>query len=193
VLAVGEGAHARRDQHSSGRYLWGAGVERDDHEDHRPGTTEFKYRLPIEDKEKERLTALANTNGGTIIFGVDPDEVTIVGLEDTDIPKSRDRLVNIINTGLTERPHLDGPVEQMLDGKRLMVLIVNANESVPYGVIFKQQRGEHPKYYVRRGAKNFPATPEDIRASVRRSTPSRASRRYRGGDSEQEPLAGYFL
>src|SRR5579859_1909740 len=48
----------------------------------------------------------------------------------------------------------------------------------------------HPKYYVRRGANNFAATPEDIRASVRRWTRrlSRASRRYRGATLSRNVL-----
>ncbi len=49
---------------------------------------EFKYRLPVDDNEKFRtlcsVAAFANTSGGTIVFGVDPDEVTVVGVSVAD-------------------------------------------------------------------------------------------------------------
>jgi hypothetical protein len=135
---------------------------------------EFKYRLPADDKEKFRMlctvAAFANTNGGTLVFGVDRDEMTIVGLSITDFPTERDRLINIIKSGLTESPRLDGPIEQTLDGHQLMLLAVHPSSAVPYGVTLQQQRGEHPKYYVRSGANNFPATPADIRVAVRART-----------------------
>jgi uncharacterized protein YaaQ len=140
------------------------------------GQVEFKYRLPVADKEKARflssVAAFANTSGGTIVFGIDPDEVTVVGLTMTDVPAERDRLLNIIRTGLTESPPVDGPVEQEVDGKQVMVMVVDPGPAVPYGVIFQQNRGEHPKYFVRSGANNFPATPADIRATVAARTQS---------------------
>lgn len=129
---------------------------------------EFKSKLPASDSEKRNVlksvVALANTDGGTIVFGVCADEATITGLGAIDTARARDGLVNLIRNGLTEFPPVTGPAEHVADGKLLLVLTVEPGTDVPYGLTL--HRGDRVEYFVRRGANNFPARPEEIRQLV---------------------------
>jgi hypothetical protein len=129
---------------------------------------EFKVKLPESDSEKRNVlktvVAFANTDGGTIVCGVDSDETTITGLEVVDTRQVRDGLINLIRNGLTEFPPVSGPTEHVVDGKRLLVFTVDPGTGVPYAMTF--QRGGRAEYFVRRGASNFPARPEEIRQLV---------------------------
>jgi hypothetical protein len=129
---------------------------------------EFKSKLPASDSEKRNVlksvVAFANTDGGTIVFGVDADEATITGLGAIDTAGARDGLVNLIRNGLTEFPPVTGPAEHVVDGKLLLVLTVEPGTDVPYGLTL--HRGDRVEYFVRRGANNFPARPEEIRQLV---------------------------
>ena len=105
--------------------------------------------------------AFANTDGGTIVFGIDADETTVTGLGVINTPSARDGLVNLIRNGLTEFPPVTGPTEHVVDGKLLLVVAVEPGADVPYGLTL--HRGDRVEYFVRRGANNFPARPEEIR------------------------------
>jgi hypothetical protein len=62
---------------------------------------EYKRQLPdstAESKKKvlKTVAAFANQEGGHIIFGADPNEVTLVGLGDVDVNNVRDRIGQLI-------------------------------------------------------------------------------------------------
>ncbi len=145
---------------------------------------EFKGKLPASDSEKRNVlkavVAFANTDGGTIVFGVDSDETTITGLGTVDALRARDDLIRLIRDGLTGSPPVTGPAEHMVGGKLLLVLTVEPGSDVPYGMTF--HRGDRAEYSVRRGANNFPARPEEIRRLVLdRLGRTETASRFQGG------------
>jgi hypothetical protein len=128
---------------------------------------EFKRQLPGDTSESKRrvfktVAAFANGDGGLIVFGMDPDEVTIVGLPNLDDPRgSRDRLADLIRAIVVPTPPFEArPIE--LGGKMLLILEVSRGDDPPYGIVTKQTRPI--EFYVRRGATTFPASQYEIKA-----------------------------
>lgn len=133
---------------------------------------EFKRMFPettVESKRKvlKTVAAFANGGGGTIVFGVDPDELTLTGIDGAGDPGVRDRLGNLIRATVVPTP--DFKVDTAaLDGKDLMILSVPAGASKPYGLQFG---GKPVEFYVRRGASTYPATQAEIRAAALSTVP----------------------
>ena len=110
-------------------------------------TTEFKSDCirPNRDDVLETACAFANTQGGSIYFGV-TDEGVIAGLPDAK--KTLDRVHDWFNTLLEPRPEWTPRIVQ-LHGVDLLVVDVQAGTDRPYMV-----KGTG-KCYVRRGASDF--------------------------------------
>ena len=129
-------------------------------------TTEFKEDLPKEEKKiPVAVSAFANTAGGAIFVGVD-NHGNISGIRDDRVAQLADTIINQLRQKLRPFPPVTTETT-LVDGKTVIVLWVEAVQGDPIGV------GDAPvAYYVRRGANNFHATPEEIGALVRaRSTP----------------------
>ncbi len=129
--------------------------------------TEFKRQLPEDNDESKRkifktVAAFANGQGGSLVFGVESDEATVCGIDDTDLIKARDRLTQLAWTLVTPSPVVEA-ARTNVDGKTVLVMSVERGNSPPYGA---QGPGIGIEYYVRRDATTFPARPEDIRTSV---------------------------
>lgn len=128
--------------------------------------TEYKRQLPVNTAESKRkvlktVAALANEGGGHIIFGMDPDELTLVGVEDADFKDVRDRLGQLIR-GNVVPPDPDYTVQSVrLDGKMIVVLEIQPSSGRPYGLQFQDKPVE---FYVRRGSSTYPATQAEVRA-----------------------------
>jgi hypothetical protein len=125
---------------------------------------EYKVKLPDSDKEVhgvvKSVAAFATGDGGDIVFGVDKDEITIVGLHVDDLVKQRDRLYQLVRDRVTPAPAVT--IESFdWDGKGLMVLSVEPGIEPPYGL-----SGQTTRYYVRRGTHTVPARPDEIRHSI---------------------------
>jgi hypothetical protein len=127
---------------------------------------EYKRELPGSAPESKRkmlktVAAFANSDGGHIIFGMDPDEVTVVGLGDTAPEKARDRLGQLIR-GNVVPPDPDYKIDAVhVDGRLIVVLEVLPGAGRPYGLQFQDRPVE---FYVRRGSSTYPATQEEVRA-----------------------------
>jgi hypothetical protein len=143
---------------------------------------EFKVKLP-ETKEEPHKTfktvaAFANGDGGTLVFGIDPDEVTVIGIDGSDVARVRDRLGDLLRSRVIPTPEFSARVGQLRD-KTVLVLDVQPGNGVLYGVISPGRR-DRPDYYVRRGASTYHAQPEELRQVVARATPAQptASRSF---------------
>lgn len=120
-------------------------------------TVEFKLKfLDNKDNIGKVIAAFANGNGGTILLGVEDKTGSVVGL-DVDIPNEKDRITNYIKSNLTPFPEIEVK-DYEIDKKKLIAIIVEPGNSKPYGVNIQD-----PRYYVRRGATTFPASPEAMR------------------------------
>lgn len=136
---------------------------------------EFKQQLPEPGQKKtdsscKTIAAYANGNGGTLVYGIDRDEVTVVGLSaDGDLNKERDRIGQLIRTRVLPTPdfHIH---PQTVDGKQLLFLTVTAGTNPPYGVIPGPDHRDKPEYYVRRGASTYPAQPSDFHTILPRQS-----------------------
>jgi hypothetical protein len=127
---------------------------------------EYKRQLPDSTTESKRkvlktAAAFANQDGGHIIFGVDPDEVTLVGLGDVDVNSVRDRIGQLIRENVVP-PDPDYDIQSVrIDGKMLVVLEIRLSSGRPYGL---QLQDRPVEFYVRRGSSTYPATQAEVRA-----------------------------
>lgn len=133
--------------------------------------TEFKSALPEKTTESMRkvlktVAAFANAQGGSVVFGMDPDEVTPVGI-DGDLNHARDRLTNLIRRHVEPSP-LIWFRSYDVQGHSFLVLDIDAGSRPPYGLTFQDNPIE---FYIRRGANTYPATAEEIREAVVGSLP----------------------
>lgn len=129
---------------------------------------EFKSALPgMTDTEKRQLlktvAAFANANGGTVVFGIDRDELSIVGIDESSERGGRDRLGDLIRRIVVPTPEFSvQPVE--LGGKLLLVLDVRPGVLKPYGIRLVQDKPI--EFYARHGANTYPADQGELRAAV---------------------------
>lgn len=121
---------------------------------------EFKSNAgePGKPAEKNRflktVVALANTQGGIILVGVDDDQ-NVIGIQP---PDSKERIQDLIEQSITGAPHVE-IVPDEVDGKIVLVVRVDAGADKPYGLICDTNKY---MYYVRRDGSNKFAKPEDI-------------------------------
>jgi predicted HTH transcriptional regulator len=130
---------------------------------------EFKSKIPETALERRRtfktVAAFANGDGGTIIVGVDDDDLTIVGCEGDDPAKLRDTLGQMVRARVVPTPPFS-VTAHTLDGKVVLVLRVEPGASPPYGITVDKDSQEKPEFYVRRGASIFHVQPSDLREVV---------------------------
>lgn len=129
-------------------------------------TIEFKEDLAKDEKKiPVAVSAFANTAGGAIFVGVD-NHGNVKGIADDRVAQLTDTIINQLRQKLRPFPQVTTEMA-LVNGRTILVLWVEAEQGDPVGV------GDAPvAYYVRRGANNFHATPEEIGALVRaRSTP----------------------
>lgn len=121
---------------------------------------EFKSRF-TEDLYKE-VVAFANTNGGTILIGVDNDGKE-VGLENAD--GERLRVTNGIRDAVM--PDVTMFVKYAVQKNGVLKITVNEGTNKPY---YLKEKGLKPSgVYVRQGTSSVPASPELIRRMIKES------------------------
>ena len=119
-------------------------------------TVEFKEDFPEGDGIARAVAAFANGRGGTLIMGI-RDDGEVAGID--DVTTAPDRLHNIVRNNVS--PHPDYQVsEHTLGGRPVVAIRVEPGDDRPYGV---GRNRSGPRYYVRRGANNFVAQPEEMR------------------------------
>lgn len=133
--------------------------------------TEFKSALPEKTTESMRkvlktIAAFANAQGGSVVFGMDPDEVTPVAI-DGDLNHARDRLTDLVRRHVEPSPLISFRSYDV-QGHSFLVLDIDAGSRPPYGLRFQDNPIE---FYIRRGANTYPATAEEVREAVITSLP----------------------
>jgi hypothetical protein len=141
---------------------------------------EFKSCLPWQGQSGTKrpfktIVAFANGDGGTIVYGVDRDEMTIVGLAD-DTPASRDRLGQMICSQVIPKPHFIAEYHTV-ESKTILVVRVERGDSPPYGLISERGSQDKPEFYVRRGGSTYHAHPADLRTVVASRLPAAPTHR----------------
>jgi hypothetical protein len=131
---------------------------------------EFKRQLPADAEQKRKqfktVAAFANGDGGTMVFGMDPDELTVTGLGDEDPRKLRDHLYALVHGAVVPSPEV--LVEHyQVDGKTILVLHVSQGPAPPYGIAVDKSSRNKPEFYVRRGSSSYPAQPGELREAAR--------------------------
>lgn len=137
---------------------------------------EYKVKLPETEPERrgvaKTIAAMAMCDGGRIVFGVHPDEVTVVGL-DVGVPLTervqvtyRDSITQMARDRVTPTPQVQARWYAH-EGKRLLVLDVQRGAEPPYAAL----QGGTPRYYVRHGSNDYPARPDEVRSTVARRLP----------------------
>ena len=134
---------------------------------------EFKRTLPDPTAGPPRnvmktVAAFANGDGGDLLFGIDADEVTTIGIDVGAGLRARDHLGDLIRRYVVPTPDFEAQ-SVTVDGKPLIVLSIRRGGNAPYGLQLGPDR--NVEYFVRRGASTFPATQSEVRASVLASLP----------------------
>lgn len=131
---------------------------------------EYKSILPHDGESAKirflaSVCALANTEGGDIVFGVKEEKglpVELLGLEVKDSDSETLRLENAIQTGL--EPRLTRFHSQVIEGpekKIFIVLRIQKSWNSPHRVCFK----EHSKFYKRNSAGKYPMDISELRSA----------------------------
>lgn len=165
-------------------------------------TTEYKAELPgNSDADKVRflaeVSALANTDGGDLIFGIQ-DEGGVPsgfpGIASDDLDADLLRLEQIIRNGL--EPKVQNVRLKLIEGADRKAIIVRLPKSfeAPHRVSFK----DHSKFYARNSAGKFPMdtwelrtaflSGEDVPKRIRQFRSERIAQ-LRGRDEVPMPLA----
>ena len=125
---------------------------------------EFKREL-VTGRQLKTVAAFASGEGGKIIFGVDRDEITVVGIEG-ELPKQRDRLEQLVRAAITPTPDVEVTIMTVRE-KPILVLDVPSGRHELYGVIRNSDSRDRPEYFIRRGGHTIPATPDDLAYMIR--------------------------
>lgn len=130
-------------------------------------TLEYKRQLPHEGDSAKlpflaEVCALANTDGGDLIFGIDdekgsPKELTGLSIDDPD--KEILRIESAIRTGI--EPRIPNISSKVIRGNAKIFLIVRVARSwnAPHRVIFK----DHAKFYKRNSAGKYSMDVSELR------------------------------
>ena len=134
-----------------------------------------------------------------MVFGIDPDELTVTGLDGEDPKKLRDRLYDLVHRTVVPSP--DVTVEDhQVDGWTILVPHVAPGAVPPYGIAADKGSRDKPEFYVRRGSSAYPAQPGELREAARtrrrstgtpaachRTAPGKRTHSQPPGASELEP------
>jgi schlafen family protein len=130
---------------------------------------EFKRQLPETAEQKRKvfktIAAFATGDGGTVVFGMDPDELTVTGL-DGEPRKLRDQLYDLVNRIVIPPPEVTVECHEA-GGQTILILGVSPGTAPPYGIAVDKGSRDKPEFYVRRGASSYPAQPADLRQAAR--------------------------
>jgi Putative DNA-binding domain len=127
-------------------------------------STEFKREIPADKLGLAKtVSAFANGTGGTILIGVE-DDGNIIGLSEGDPSNNKDSICNVIRNWISPLPPFD--VENVkVGGVSVIAITVESGAAPPYGA---GTTTDSLRYYVRRGATTFVATPDQVREITRR-------------------------
>ena len=121
---------------------------------------ELKETLP-ENSEKYTKTAVAfaNTQGGTLVFGVTDEKREIVGIDEAVLFQTMDSIANAISDSC--EPQIIPDIEPYtIEGKTVIMVTVSPGFMRPY---YLKSKGKEKGTYIRVGATTRPASPEKIK------------------------------
>ena len=123
--------------------------------------TEFKREYA--ETIRKTVIAFANTEGGTIYVGID-DDGNVVGVEDVDDVQKK--VVSSCRDGIApDIMQFIALDNQIMDGKSIVIIIVQRGTSCPY---YLKNKGIRPEgVYVRRGSASIPASRAEILHMIR--------------------------
>jgi len=102
-------------------------------------TVQFKLNVDNEQSFARELVAFANSKGGKILIGVDDKTWNIIGLEDNELRRLKDLIVNAANENVKPAIFIESETI-LVDEKKLMVVSVPEGIDKPYkdkeGIIF---------------------------------------------------------
>jgi hypothetical protein len=132
-------------------------------------TIDCKRELPggNDASKKEFLadvSSFANTSGGDLIFGMDEVEALpskIVGLQSGDLDKERQRLENILASGLEPRVRYEIRDVDCDGGRRVLILRIDRSWSGPHRVVFQQS----DRFGGRNSSGKYPLDVNELRAA----------------------------
>jgi len=147
-------------------------------------TIEFKRRISSPEKIARTIISLANTRGGTILFGVD-DDGSIVGVESE---KSEIELIEIAGRDFADPPITAGIDVVAFDGKDVIVCRIPESHSKPHyflGENHKQEDSvENTRVFIRVNDKTVMASREVVRI-LRNEDPDGPPLKIAIGDNER--------
>lgn len=133
-------------------------------------TLEYKSILPHEGESEKipflaSVCALANTEGGDIVFGIRENKgipTELLGLDVRDVDSEVLRLENAIQTGLEPRlTRFQSKIIEDQDSKIFLVLRIQKSWNAPHRVCFK----DHAKFYKRNSAGRYPMDVSELRTA----------------------------
>ena len=130
---------------------------------------EFKRQLPETADQKRRVfktvAAFATRDGGSVVFGMDPDELTVTGLVG-EPRKLRDRLNDLVNGIVVPAPPVTIDWYEV-SSETILVLSVAPGSTPPYAIAVDKGSRDKPEFYIRRGSSTYPAQPDELRQAAR--------------------------
>lgn len=124
-------------------------------------TIEFKRRISSPEKIARTIISLANTKGGTILFGVD-DDGSIVGVESE---KSEIELIEIAGKEFSDPP-ISTEIEIVpFDGRDVIVCYIPESRTKPHYFLGAKDRDDHEntRVYIRVNDKTVMASREVVK------------------------------
>jgi len=123
---------------------------------------EYKQELDSDNKEIAKdISALANTNGGTLIYGIKSQDRIPTDINWLDGSGIEERIQNIVTT--TFQPKLEGMQVIRLpnpedDSEAVYIVNIPKSPNVPHMV--------YNRYYIRRGSVSSPMEDIDVRSAM---------------------------
>lgn len=98
------------------------------------------------------LTAMANTDGGTLVIGVLGPAGVVIGVKDVEAVKDR-----VMQAALSSEPSLYIPLPKQVQLQERKVIVVSVPRGMPHVYAFDG------RFLARQGAENVPLKPHDLR------------------------------
>lgn len=109
------------------------------------------------------VSALANTQGGQIIYGMDEHDgvaTALVGFDLKNPDEEIGRILQVLNSGLEPKlPSVQSALVPLDGGKYALVVRTRASHIAPHRVIFR----DHAKFYKRHGSSKMPMDTFELR------------------------------